>query len=222
MKLLVLVVILLAAPAARAQVSYERIRDAHREPENWLTYSGNYASHHYSQLDQINRSNVARLKVAWMYQVRSRQHFESTPLVFDGLMYLTEAPSDVTALDLRTGRPVWRYRRNIPQNVPVCCGQVNRGVAALGDQIFVNTIDAHVVALDAKTGRVRWDVEAADWKLGYSMTAAPLAIRDKIIVGVAGAEYGVRGFLDAYEAQTGRRLRRFWTSPGPGEPGHEI
>ncbi len=222
MKTITLLLALLAASVAEAQVPYERIRQAEREPESWLTYSGDYASHHYSRLDRINRANVARLKVAWMYQIRGRQHFESTPLVFDGVMYLTDPPSDVTALDLRTGRPIWHYRRSIPPGVPVCCGQVNRGVAALDDQIFVNTIDAHLVALDARTGRVRWDVEVADWKLAYSMTAAPLALKDKIIVGIAGAEYGVRGFLDGYDPKTGKRLWRFWTTPGPGEPGNET
>ncbi|MFN0120764.1 MAG: pyrroloquinoline quinone-dependent dehydrogenase [Blastocatellia bacterium] len=215
-------VILLLTIATSAQVPYERIRDAAREPASWLTYSGNYASHHYSALSKINRDNVARLKVAWMYQVRGRQHFEATPLVIDGVMYITDPPSDVTALDLRTGRPLWHYRRAIPAGVPVCCGQVNRGVAALDDQIFVNTVDSHLVALDAKTGRVRWDIEVADWKLAYTMTAAPLAIKDKIIVGIAGAEYGVRGFLDAYDPKTGRRLWRFWTTPGPGEPGNDT
>ncbi len=217
-----LLLLSLLAITATAQVPYERIRNAEREPQNWLTYSGNYAAHHYSQLKQLDRANVDKLKVAWMYQIRGRQHFEATPLVFDGVLYLTDPPSDVTALDLRTGRPLWHYRRNIPPGVPVCCGQVNRGVAALGDQIFVNTLDAHLVALDARTGRVRWDVEVADWRLAYSMTAAPLALKDKIISGVAGAEYGVRGFLDAYDAKTGKRLWRFWTTPGPGEPGNET
>lgn len=212
---------LLLASALLAQVPYERIVHADREPGNWLTYSGNYFAHRYSPLDQINRSNVSELKVAWMYQIGGRQHFESTPLVFDGIMYLTEPPSDVTALDLRTGRPIWHYRRTIPEGVPVCCGQVNRGVAALGNQVFVGTIDSHLVALDAKTGRVRWDVEVADHKLAYSITAAPLAVKDKIIVGIAGAEYGVRGFLDAYDARTGKRAWRFWTTPAPGEPGNE-
>ena len=186
MKFPVFVLLLLAVSAAHAQVPYERLRDSNREPENWLTYSGNYASHHYSPLNQINRTNVSRLKVAWMYQVRGLQHFETTPLVFDGVMYITDPPSNVTALDLRTGRPIWNYRRNVPQQVPVCCGQVNRGVAALGDQIFVNTIDAHLVALDARTGRVRWDVEVADWTLAYSMTAAPLAIKDRLILILQG------------------------------------
>jgi len=212
----------LLASAAFAQLSYDRILNAGREPGNWLTYSGDYASHHYSAIDQIHRGNVSRLKVAWMYQIRGRQHFEATPLVFDGIMYLSDPPSDVTALDLRTGRPLWHYRRTIPAGIPACCGQVNRGVSALDDQIFIGTIDSHLVALDALTGRVRWDVEVADYKLGYTITAAPLPVKDKILVGVAGAEYGVRGFLDAYDAKIGKRSWRFWTTPAAGEPGNET
>lgn len=210
------------AVAAIAQVPYERILKAPAEPASWLTYSGDYASWHYSALNQINRANVSRLRVAWMYQVRGTQHFEATPLVFDGVMYLTDPPSNVTALDIRTGRPLWHYRRPTPAGVPACCGQVNRGVAALDGQIFINTIDSHLVALDARTGRVNWDVEVADWKLAYTLTAAPLAVKDKIIVGSAGAEYGVRGFLDAYDAKTGKRVWRLWTTPSPGEPGSET
>ena len=217
-----LLALLVGSVMAVAQVPYERIAGASRQPENWLTYSGDYSSHHYSPLSQINRTNVARLKLAWMYQIGSRQHFEATPLVVDGVMYLTEPASDVTALDLKTGRPLWHYRRTIPEGVPVCCGQVNRGVAILGGLIYVGTIDGHLVALDARTGRVRWDVEVADYKLAYTITAAPLALKDKIIVGIAGAEYGVRGFLDAYDAKTGKRAWRFWTTPAPGEPGHET
>ena len=204
------------------QVPYERILHADREPGNWLTYSGGYASHHYSPLSQIDRTNIQRLKPAWIYQAQGREHFETMPLVFDGVMYITDPPSDVTALDLRTGRPIWHYRRAIPEGIAVCCGQVNRGVAALDDQLFVATIDGHLVALDAKTGRVRWDVEVADHKQAITLTAAPLAIKDKIIVGMGGAEYGVRGFLDAYDARTGKRSWRFWTAPGPGEAGTET
>ena len=211
-----------AALLSGQNLPYDRILHSGREPGNWLTYSGNYQSHHYSALAQINRTNVQRLKLAWMYQIRGREHFETMPIVFDGVMYITDPPSDVTALDVRTGRPLWHYRRSIPEGIAVCCGQVNRGIAALDDQIFIATIDAHLVALDARTGRVRWDVPVADPKLAYSLTAAPLAIKDKIIVGVAGAEYGVRGFLDAYDAKTGRRAWRFWTTPGPGEPGNET
>ena len=205
-----------------AQVPYERILNAAREPGNWMTYSGTYNSQRYSTLDQITRDNVSRLQVAWIYQVSSRHKLETSPLIFDGVMYISEPPSDVTALDLKTGRPIWTYRRTLPAGVIACCGQVNRGVAVLDDQLFVGTIDAHIVALDLKTGRVRWDIEVADYKLAYSITAAPLALKDKIIVGIAGAEYGIRGFLDAYDARSGKRVWRFWTVPGPGEPGNET
>ena len=204
------------------QVPFQRIVNADSEPGNWLTYSGGYQAHGYSPLDQINTSNISSLKVAWMYQIGVSHHFETEPLVFDGVMYITEPPSDVTALDLRTGRPLWTYRRSLPKGIIVCCGQVNRGLAALDDQLFVGTVDSHLVALDMHTGRVRWDVEVADYKAAYSITAAPLAVKDKIIVGIAGAEYGIRGFLDAYDAKTGKRAWRFWTVPAPGEPGSET
>jgi len=216
-----MILILVGALSLIAQVPYERILHSETQPENWLTYSGDYQSQRYSKLNQINRDNAAKLKVAWMYQMRGRTKVETSPLVFDGIMYVSEPPSDVTALDLRTGRPIWSYRRSMPA-VPVCCGQVNRGVAALDDQIFVGTLDAHLVALDMKTGRVRWDVEVADYKGANSITLAPLAVKDKVIVGIAGAEYGIRGFLDAYDAKTGKRAWRFWTVPGPGEPGSET
>ncbi len=205
-----------------ANLSYDRIANSAREPHNWLTYSGDYFAQHYSALAQIHRGNVARLKPAWMYQIGSRQHFEATPLVVDGVMYLSEPPSDVTALDLKTGRPLWRYRRPIPDGVPVCCGQVNRGVAMLNGLLYIGTIDSYLVALDAQTGRKRWEVQVADYKVGYTITAAPLALRDKIVVGIAGAEYGVRGFLDAYDAASGKRAWRFWTTPSPGEAGNET
>ena len=118
-------------------------------------------------------------------------------------MYITEAPSDATALDLRTGRPLWSYRRSLPQGIVTCCGQVNRGVALLDDQVFLGTVRCPSVALDARTGRVRWDVEVAEHTEGYAITVAPLALKDKIIVGIAGGEYGIRGFLDAYDPRTG-------------------
>src|SRR5579859_3828324 len=204
-----------------AQVPYERILTSASHPDNWLTYSGTYDSHRYSTLDQITRANVSRLKVAWIYQVRAHHKVETSPLVFDGIMYISEPPSDVTALDLRTGRPIWSYRRSVPA-VPICCGRVNRGVAAIDDQLFVGTLDAHLVALDMKTGRERWDVQVADYKTAHSITLAPLAVKDKVIIGIGGAEYGIRGFLDAYDAKTGKRVWRFWTVPGPGEPGNET
>jgi alcohol dehydrogenase (cytochrome c) len=204
------------------QVTYQRILNSSGEPGNWLTYSGNYAAHRFSSLDQINETNVGKLKPVWSFQVQSLQKFETTPLVVNGIMYISEPPSNVTALDIKTGRPLWRYRRTLPDDIRVCCGQVNRGVAALGDLIYVGTVDAHLLALNAKTGAVMWDTTVADYKGGYSITGAPLAVKDKIVVGMAGGEYGVRGFLDAYDAKSGKRAWRFWTIPGPGEPGNET
>ncbi len=205
-----------------AQVTYQRLQKAEAEPGNWLTYSGNYSSHRFSRLNQINATNVKRLKPAWVYQIRTRDKFETTPLVVDGIMYASEPPSNVTALDTRTGRTLWTYRRTIPKDVRVCCGQVNRGVAALDDQLFIGTVDAHLVALDMKSGLVRWDTTVGDYKIGYSITVAPLAVKDKIVVGVAGGEYGVRGLVAAYDAKTGKEAWRFYTIPFPGEPGNQT
>jgi len=212
---------LIAVPLA-AQVTAERIIRAEREPGNWVTYSGNYQGHRYSPLDQINTTNAARLKPVWMYQINDPGQFETSPLVVDGILYISEPPSNATALDARTGRPLWMYRRPIPPDVRVCCGQVNRGLAISGDTLYLGTVDAHLIALDARTGHVRWDVVVADYKTGHAITAAPLVVKEKVIVGTSGGEYGIRGFLDAYEAETGKRAWRFWTVPGPGEPGHET
>ena len=205
-----------------AQVSYERIRQAESEPGNWLTYSGNYSAQRYSRLNQINSTNVRRLQPLWVYQARETGGFESSPLVVDGVMYVSEPASGVTALDTLTGRPLWKFNRNLPKGVRGCCGEVNRGVAILGDMVYVGTFDAHLIALDMQSGIVRWDVEVADFKLGHSITGAPLAIKDKIVIGIAGGEYGVRGFVDAYDAKTGKRAWRFWTVPSAGEPGSET
>lgn len=204
------------------QVPYERIAGSAAEPGSWLTYSGNYAGHRYSPLKQIDRANVGKLKLAWMYQTNDLNQFEASPIVAGGLMYISEPPSNAAALDLRTGRPIWLYRRAIPSDVRACCGQVNRGLAILGNTLYLATLDAHLLALDAKTGHLLWDRTVADYKTGYSLTAAPLVVRDKVIVGMAGGEYGVRGFVDAYDAKTGKQAWRFWTVPGPGEPGHET
>jgi alcohol dehydrogenase (cytochrome c) len=205
-----------------AQVTYQRILAADTEPGSWLTYSGNYAGHRYSALRAINRGNVGRLRPAWMYQTNDLNPFEATPIVADGVMYLSEPPSHAAALDLRTGRPIWIFRREVPSDVGVCCGRVNRGVAVLGDRIFLGTLDAHLLALDAKTGHLLWDTKVADYKQGYSITVAPLALKDKVIVGISGGEYGIRGFLDAYDPKSGERLWHFWTVPGPGELGHDT
>ncbi len=206
------------AAACSAQVTFERIRAAEKEPHNWLTYSGDYSGRRHSALKQIDVTNVAKLRPAWMFQMDLNHKLETSPIVVNGVMYVSEPPSNVTALDARTGQPYWRYRRNIPQGVRACCGQVNRGVAVLGDRVFVGTIDAHLVSLDAHTGRVRWDVTVENFLAGYSITAAPLVVKDKVIIGVSGGEFGVIGFLDAYDAATGRRVWRRYSIPGNGMP----
>jgi len=212
----------LCAATLSAQVSYDRIAGAASEPASWLTYSGTYSGWRYSALKSIHRANVARLKTAWIYQTNDLNQFEVTPLVADGVMYISEPPSQAAALDLRTGRPLWTFRRSVPSDVHTCCGQVNRGLAILGSTVFLGTLDAHLLALDARTGHLLWDVTVADYRTGHSITVAPLALKDKVIVGISGGEYGIRGFLDAYRPATGERLWRFWTVPGPGEAGHET
>ena len=213
---------LLAVAPLPGQVTYERILHAPQEPWNWLTYSGGYASWRYSTLDQIKVSNAGALTAQWVFQSASLGQFETTPLVIDGVLYGTGQDNRAFALDAVTGRPIWRYQRNLPDKIQACCGMVNRGFAALGDRLFMATLDGHVIALDRKTGNVVWDVEAADYHSAYVFTVAPLVVKDEIIVGVAGGEYGVRGFIDAYSAETGKRRWRFNTIPAPEEPGHET
>ncbi|MDP7293825.1 MAG: PQQ-binding-like beta-propeller repeat protein [Vicinamibacterales bacterium] len=203
-------------------VTYERLLNSADEPENWLMYSGNYSSQRYSGLDQVTVENADRLRLKWVYQLRDLDRAETTPLVINGMMYVTESPSTVIALDATTGRVFWRYEHDLPEDVNYCCGRNNRGVAVLGTRLFMSTLDAHLVSLDARTGTVLWDTEVADAHLGYSKTAAPLVVKDKIITGIAGGEFGIRGFLDAYDPETGERVWRFYTIPGEGEPGNET
>jgi alcohol dehydrogenase (cytochrome c) len=205
-----------------AQVTSDRLLHSSGEPQSWLTYSGDYSSHRYSALQQISPANVKDLELKWVFQAQSLEKFESTPLVADGVMYATQAPDDVVALDPKTGRAFWVYHYAPSADAKPCCGRVNRGVAILGDTLFMATIDAHLIAIDAKNGHPVWNVKVADAAAGYAMTLAPLVIKDKVLVGVAGGEYGIRGFIAAYEAKTGTQAWKFYTIPGPGEPGHET
>jgi alcohol dehydrogenase (cytochrome c) len=212
----------LARPAS-AQVTYARLKAARQEPGSWLTYSGAYDGWRYSPLQEIRRDNVGSLRVAWVYQARETGTFEATPLVADGVMYLTEPRGPVVALDVKTGRPLWRWDPVLPKDLRTLgYGPVNRGVALLDGTVFVGTLDARLVALDAVSGARRWEVRVGDNALGYGITSAPLAIDGKVVIGVSGGEAGIRGFLDAYDAKTGARVWRLHTIPGPGEPGHET
>jgi alcohol dehydrogenase (cytochrome c) len=203
-------------------LTYERIRNAAAEPHNWLTYWGDYAGRHFSALKQINTANVAQLQARWAVQMPGDTLLEATPLVVDGVMYTAGMPGEVFALDARSGLQIWKYARKQKVVNPYESNRFNRGVAVLGNRVFFGTLDAALIALDARTGQPLWEVQVADTMEGYSITSPPLAIKDKLIVGVAGGEYGIRGFVDAYDAKTGKRLWRFHTIPGPGEFGHET
>ena len=203
-------------------VTWERLLNAAAEPHNWLMYSGTFDSQRYSRLDQIHNRNVGELELKWAYQLSELDRAETTPLVVDGVMFITEAPSNVVAVDAKTGRPYWRYNHELPDDLRICCGRNNRGVAILGDTLFMSTLDAHLVAIDARTGNSLWDTEVADYRAGYSKTAAPLVVKDKVVTGIAGGEFGIRGFLDAYNADSGGLEWRTYTIPGPDNPDNQT
>ncbi len=221
--LFALMLLSLLSFAVDAQITSDRLLRAAQEPQNWLTYSGGYSSLRHSLLRQIDPTNVKNLEQKWVFQVDSSlQNFEATPLVVDGIMYFTQPINDVVALDAKTGRVFWIFRHNLPPDIKPCCGSVNRGVAILGDTLFYGTLDGQLIALDTKSGRPVWTVTVApDYATGYSLTMAPLIIKDKVVIGIAGGEYGIAGFIAAFEASSGKQAWRFNTIPGPGEPGHD-
>ena len=205
------------------QVGSERLRVAESRPDEWLTYSGSLDGRRYSPLADISPANVSKLRVRWIRQFDTNEsRIEATPLVVDGVIFITEPPSNVVALDARSGQMIWAYSRSIPRDLRVCCGRVNRGLAILGHLLFLGSIDGYLVAIDANTGRMVWQTKVADTSEGYALTGAPLVVNRSVVVGVAGGEYGVRGFLAAYDTETGREEWRFHTVPGPGEFGHET
>ncbi|MEO8595235.1 MAG: PQQ-dependent dehydrogenase, methanol/ethanol family [Candidatus Solibacter sp.] len=222
MKRTILAMCLAACLPASAQVTSERLLHPEREPQNWLTYGGSYKSWRYTSLDQIRTDNARNLELKWVYQLESTDKFEATPLVVDGVMYFTQPPSDVIAVDARTGRAFWTYRYQLSGTVGTCCGRDNRGLAMLGDTLFLAAMDGKLVALDAKTGKEIWKTQVVDPGPGYSFTMAPLVVKDKVIVGPGGGEYGIRGFIAAFDARTGKEAWRFNTVALPGEPGHET
>ena len=200
-------------------VTAERLVNADAEPDNWLMYSGDYKSRRYTGLDQIDTTNVAGLQVRWVHQMAELGRAGTTPLVVDGVMYITEPPSSVIALDAGTGRPYWRYDHPLPDELNYCCGQANRGVAIPGRPAV------HEHAGCARRRPRRQDRQRplgtprpGTRSRGYSKKAAPLVVGDRIITGIAGGEFGIRGFLDAYDAQTGDLDWRFDTVPGPDHP----
>ena len=192
--------VIVSACALNAQVTFDRILRADKEPQNWLTYSGNTSSQRYSLLNQITPANVGNMKLQWAFQARSTERFETTPLVVDGTMYLTQAPNDILALDAATGEIKWLYSYSPSREARPCCGRVNRGVAILGNTLFMGTIDAHLVAVNARTGELVWDKAIAKPESGYAMTHAPLIVNPWPV-------------MDAVIPPTAAWLIRFTTSP---------
>ncbi len=209
-------------------VTQDHLLHAADNQDNWLMYGRTYDAHRYSPLKQINKKNVARLIPQWSFQTGVLDGFECTPLVIDGIMYVTTPWNHAYAIDCKTGSQLWHYQKSLPENMALCCDAVNRGFAAWGERLYMTTLDAHLVCLDRNTGEEIWDTaitvtgddgkEIKDiYKLAYSATVAPLVVKDKVIMGISGAEYGIRGFLDAYDAKSGKRLWRFWTVPSPND-----
>ncbi len=189
--------------------------------QDWPMQGNDYANQRYSTLTEINRENVADITEIGFYpSTTGGARQQTVPVVLDGVLYFTVPNTRVTALDMKTGQTLWTYEYEIDwHTTALCCGTLNRGVAVSGDLVFVATLNAQVIALDSKTGEERWKVQAADSAEGYSFTMAPTVVDDKVIVGSAGGEYGVRGFVDAYDVKTGERHWRFWTIPSPEQGG---
>ena len=190
------------------------------EPENWLMYRGTYNSWGYSPLDQITPANVGKLVPVWTFSTGVTEGHQSPPIVNNGVMFVTSPENQVFAFNAKTGDLLWRYERELPEDL-FQLHPTNRGVALYGDKVYFGTVDTCVVALDAKTGEVVWEEELEDYLSGYYMTLAPLAVNGKIIVGMSGGEFGIRGFIQALDAETGKSIWKTHTIPGPGEPGHE-
>jgi alcohol dehydrogenase (cytochrome c) len=210
-------------PASISTVIDVRAADLLVQPAsaNWISYNGGYSGQRYSSLAEINPSNLAGLRAAWVFHARDSKRLEVTPLVVDGMMFVT-ASNDAFALDARTGRMVWRHSWPISEGlIDDAAGHINRGVAVWRDRIYMETDNAHLLCLDARSGNLIWDVAYADWNKNYGATSAPLVVKDKILVGTSGGDDGVRGFVAAYDALTGKMAWRFWTIPAPGEFGSE-
>ena len=222
--LILLTGLLSSFASAQPPPSYEPVtneRLLNPEPGNWLMYRRTYDSWGYSPLDQINTKNVTKLVPAWTFSTGVEEGHQSPPLVNNGVMFITTPKNQVLALDAKKGDLLWRYKKELPEDL-FQLHPTNRGVALYGDKVFLATVDAHLIALNAKTGEVVWDQTVEDYLTGYYMTLAPLVARGKVMVGMSGGELGIRGFIQAFDAETGKSIWKTYTIPGPGEKGHDT
>jgi alcohol dehydrogenase (cytochrome c) len=210
-------------PRPAIDVSNERLLAAGSRTDEWLMYSSAYNGQRYTPLDQITPANVAKLRVRWIRQFPGDDSAsEATPLVIDGVIFTAISASHVAALDAKTGEVIWNYRPPVPNGLSLCCGGPNRGLAAYGNTLFFDSLDGYLIALNASDGKVEWQTRVARSSDGYTLTGAPLVVDHSVVVGVAGGEFGVRGFLAAFDVSTGQEQWKFYTIPGPGEFGHDT
>ena len=203
---------------------YPSVTDArlqNPEPQNWLQYRANYAGWGYSALNKVNDSNVGKLGLAWAFSTGQAEGHQSPPIVNGGYMYITTPGSQIIALDAKTGTELWRYKKELPADL-LQLHPTNRGVALYGDKLYFATLDCMLVALDAKSGKLLWTKPVENWKNGYYMTLQPLVAKGKVMVGASGGELGIRGFVAAYDAESGNEAWRTFTVPAPGEPGGDT
>ena len=200
-------------PAMASAVSQDQLNKADKDANNFLLTNGNYAQTRFYPAKQINRDNVKNLHVAWIFQTEVKESLETSPIVVNGVMYVTTSFSHVYALNAKTGQELWHYKHKMGPVTIYCCGPNNRGVEVLGDLVYLATLDSKLVALKAETGEVAWQIDIADPEKGYSETMAPTLVKDKVLIGTNGGEYGVRGFVKAYDAKTGKLLWSFDTIP---------
>jgi len=190
-------------------------------PDSWLQYGGDYSNTRHSPIEDLSPENVDDLRFAWGFPTGTLGQFAVSPVVYDDIMYVTSSYNRLFALDAKNGELFWRYDHPQPEDLRLCCGPANRGVAIVGDKILMATLDARIMAFDRISGEILWDSEIIEYYRGFSATSAPLIVKDMAIIGIGGGEYGVRGFFDAYNVNTGERMWRHYTVPDEGEPGYE-
>ncbi|MBL4819678.1 MAG: PQQ-dependent dehydrogenase, methanol/ethanol family [Gammaproteobacteria bacterium] len=203
-------------------VTVENLASGTSNPEQWLHYGGDYRNFRHSPITELNPDSIGELQIAWLFPTGTDGQFAMSPIVYDGIMYVTTSYNHLMALNAETGEMYWRYDHPQPEDLRVCCGPANRGAAIHGDQIIMSTLDAHLLSFDRFTGELLWDLEIQEHADGFSATAAPLIVKNMVIIGTAGGEYGIRGHFDAYDLNTRERVWRVYTVPAAGEPGVET